>query len=742
MSWREYGQLSLGTPVDPWGPVEPVEHRAADLVLLQHHRYRVRLVEGGFASASAPGVVLDRLSQVVGQPQVVHHQPAGFVLEHPVHPGDGLEQPVTLHGLVDIHRVEAGCVESGEPHVPDQHDPERVVRVSEPVGQGLPAALAPDVLLPVHWVGCRAGHHHLDFALGVIVVLPFGAKSHQLTVKLDTDPPAHADDHRLPVHLLQPGIEMFEYVLRNLPDPVVCSDHGLELGPLGLELFLFLQFLPFGNFLELRIDVGFFLFVQGQLGEPALIVDRNSCPVRFGAGDVIDADVVPKDGTGVGVVQFDGGASESQEGGLGQGIPHVPGVPVDKVVLAPVGLIGYDHDVPPVGKDGVGVSLLLREELLDGGEHHSADVHGEFTAEVGPALRLGWVLPEEVPAPGEGAEELVVQVVPVGEDHDGGVVHCWIPDDGAGVEGHGQALPRPLVVPDDSDPPVSRRSSVPGCHPGGYLLEFGGPEGLFHGGLDGVELVVPGDLLDQFPAPVVIEHDEVSQDVQEVALFADAFQHHLELGEVGSAGFLVVHGLPGLEPLLPGGQRTYAGVESVGDHHYLVHREQGGEFSLICLELIPGLPDVGVLVRWVLEFDDAQGEAVQEEDYVRPPGGLVLPDSDLVDGQPVVVGWVFEVDDGRGFAARRPVGSPDRDGYSPGEGVVEGPVPGFQGRSNRVDELAETGFQRRRWEVRVEVEEGVPEAFLQHHLCEVGAFGARGVWGYVWPVGCLPSQAG
>ena len=96
-------------------------------------------------------------------------------------------------------------------------------------------------------------------------------------------------------------------------------------------------------------------------------------------------------------------------------------------------------------------------------------------------------------------------------------------------------------------------------------MEFSGPEGLFHGGLNGVELVVPGHFLDEFPAPVVVEHDEVSQEGQKVVLVADPFQHHLELGEVGGAGFLVVHGLPGLEPLLPCGQGTDPGVEAVGD---------------------------------------------------------------------------------------------------------------------------------------------------------------------------------
>ena len=130
----------------------------------------------------------------------------------------------------DKGKVE-GMVEPGEPHVPDQHDPERVVRVSEAVGKGLSTGLAPDVFLPVHGVGGGAGHDHLDFALGVVLILPFGAESHQLPVKLDADPPAHADDHRLSVQLLQPGIEMFENILCNLPDPAARVQPALAPRP-------------------------------------------------------------------------------------------------------------------------------------------------------------------------------------------------------------------------------------------------------------------------------------------------------------------------------------------------------------------------------------------------------------------------------------------------------------------------------------------------------------------------------
>ena len=102
------------------------------------------------------------------------------------------------------------------------------------------------------------------------------------------------------------------------------------------------------------------------------------------------------------------------------------GVSIYELVLAPVCLIGYDDDVPAVGQKRVAVLAGLRKELLDGGEYHPADIYGEFLPEVAPALGLGWVLAEEFAATGECAEELVVQIVPVGEDDDGRVVHVGV----------------------------------------------------------------------------------------------------------------------------------------------------------------------------------------------------------------------------------------------------------------------------------------------------------------------------
>ena len=99
------------------------------------------------------------------------------------------------------------------------------------------------------------------------------------------------------------------------------------------------------------------------------------------------------------------------------------GEAVDEVVLAAVGLVGDDDDVAPLREYRVAVALLPGEELLDRGEDHAAGGDLQLFAQVRAIRRLHRRLAQQVAAAGEGAEELVVEVVAVREHHDGGVLH-------------------------------------------------------------------------------------------------------------------------------------------------------------------------------------------------------------------------------------------------------------------------------------------------------------------------------
>ena len=186
--------------------------------------------------------------------------------EHSVHAGNGLHQAVPAHRLVNVHGVKARRVEARQPHVPHQHDFQRVARVAEPLGQALAAGLIPDVGLPVQGVRGRTGHHHLDAALGIILVEPVGAQAHQFLVKADADTAAHAHDHRLAFQDIQPLLEVVNDILCNLLHPLLRSDDGLQLRPFRLELLLALHLLALGDLLEINVDARLLMLIQGQFG--------------------------------------------------------------------------------------------------------------------------------------------------------------------------------------------------------------------------------------------------------------------------------------------------------------------------------------------------------------------------------------------------------------------------------------------------------------------------------------------
>ena len=89
-------------------------------------------------------------------------------------------------------------------------------------------------------------------------------------------------------------------------------------------------------------------------------------------------------------------------------------------------------------------------------------------------------------------------------------------------------------------------------------------------------------------------------------------------------------------------------------------------------------PDGGVFIGRILEFDDAKGEPVDEQDNVRAPLVAVLDDGELVDREPVVGRRVVEVD-------HLSLGTADRavdvmlHGHTIDEHAVERSVAGLQG---------------------------------------------------------------
>jgi hypothetical protein len=178
-----------------------------------------------------------------------------------------------------------------------------------------------------------------------------------------------------------------------------------------------------------------------------------------------------------------------------------------------VSLIGDEDDVAALGEGFVLAAPLLGGEFLDGGEDDAAGGHLQLGLEVGPVFRLLGSLPQQILAFGEGGVELVIQVVAVGEHHQGRVGQGRMLDDFTGVEGHGEAFARPLGMPDYPRPLVA--------------LDRGGADGGFYGFVDGVVLVVARHFFGEGFA-VALEDGEVADQVEVAVGVEDAGEEGFE----------------------------------------------------------------------------------------------------------------------------------------------------------------------------------------------------------------------
>ena len=256
-----------------------------------------------------------------------------------------------------------------------------------------------------------------------------------------------------------------------------------------------------------------------------------------------------------------------------------------------------------------------------------------------------------------------------------------------------------------------------------------------------MKLVIARHLLHR-RAAAVLEHDEVSDKRQEPARLEDAFQHHLQLGYKRVGQRFAGHGAPGLEPLSAGGERADAGLDPIRNHQRFVHGEEGGQLGLIGLKLLPCRPDGGVLIGGILELDDAQGQAVDEQHHVRPAGVPVFGDGELVDGEEVVISGVIEVNGTDNVAAHPSPVFAILDLHAVHEHAVKVAVAGFQRCAFRPRQHAVGIVQRIDWQPWVELGQSVPQPPLQHHLPVVPTLGMGRAGGDVRPVGHGPAEAG
>ena len=132
---------------------------------------------------------------------------------------------------------------------------------------------------------------------------------------------------------------------------VLGADDRFELSPFGRQFFFALDLLALGKLLEFRIYPRPLRGLQFELGEPAFVIDRHRRTVGDRTLDIVNADVVAKDGARIRVGLLNRRAGKANEGGVWQRVAHVPRKTVDEIVLAAMGLVGDHDDIASLRQD-------------------------------------------------------------------------------------------------------------------------------------------------------------------------------------------------------------------------------------------------------------------------------------------------------------------------------------------------------------------------------------------------------
>ena len=204
---------------------------------------------------------------------------------------------------------------------------------------------------------------------------------------------------------------------------------------------------------------------------------------------------------------------------------------------------------------------------------------------------LGY-LAQKVLAARELAIQLIVQIVAVSDDHNGGAFQRLLQI--MGIEHHGQGLAAALGMPEHAALTVGD---------GGI---FGGFHGLFHREI----LVIPRQNFEGV-GPVHIEADKVLEDVQKTLFLKDTLKKGVELGGLGVLVAAIL-GFPLHEAVLAGGDGTSFGGGQVTHNTNLVVNKQGRDFVHIVAQLPVSGGGISLFARRRLQLHHHQRQAVDK----------------------------------------------------------------------------------------------------------------------------------
>ena len=251
---------------------------------------------------------------------------------------------------------------------------------------------------------------------------------------------------------------------------------------------------------------------------------------------------------------------------------------------------------------------LLRKKLLNRREDNAATGYCEQLSQSFSVLSLDRHLSEDIMAPLELAEELVVEVIAVSENHQRRVLHRWMTHHAGSVKEHRETLATPLSVPDHAGSAVARLATLhsPRQIAGRFLTQQSAlnhrasPYRFLDCRVDCVELMVSSDdLMDRTIVGVLLEDNEVLKQVEEPLPLKHSSNHYLKFQGSSRRIAFTIDRSPNLEPLLVGSQRSDPSLQAVAQYHCSVVLQQRWNLRLVRLHLRVGAPDGCVFIGCV-----------------------------------------------------------------------------------------------------------------------------------------------
>ena len=215
------------------------------------------------------------------------------------------------------------------------------------------------------------------------------------------------------------------------------------------------------------------------------------------------------------------------------------------------------------------------------------------------ALSLYRCLAQEIPAFGKLTEKLVIQIVPVSDDHNGRTLHLFLQK--MSIKHHRQGFSRTLSVPEYTAASVS--------------ISPGGSDRRGHRFADGKILMIASQNF-ECPGAFVAEADEVFQDIQKAILLEDSFKECVKLG-IGRVFVAAVLRLPLHESVFARGNGPRLACRLVAHDADGVIDEHGRDLQQVIAQLEIGLTGIGFLPGGRLQLDDHHWQTVEEDDHIR-----------------------------------------------------------------------------------------------------------------------------